>query len=326
MTKRLVIHIGSPKTGTTAIQQFLSDNRQALAAGGVNYARTGRPHIAHNAVPGQFREDGGAAFCAGLAKEIAESAVPLHVVSSELFFRPAVSRMVSTGLATHLPEALKDNLRILCYVRRPDKYVEALYKQLVKQGRIAPAPDEFLVSHIKRVSYRLALDPFIADFGIGRLDVRPFERGQFPGGDVVQDFAVRAGFPDMPDLEVGGSGSTNKTLSAEVSELMGHMSRNSGLNTRQLVRDIIAMELEGTTGSNDVYDRDTRRWIVDQFTDETTFLQQTFGTPGQDFYDYTDLAQTGLAEELSPAERRKRWSLAAHAISMAVGAQVAKLK
>jgi hypothetical protein len=35
---KLILHIGTHKTGTTALQQFLYANRQPLAAGGFYYA------------------------------------------------------------------------------------------------------------------------------------------------------------------------------------------------------------------------------------------------------------------------------------------------
>ena len=40
--RRLVIHIGYPKTGTTMLQQFFAANPAGLAARGVLYPQTGK--------------------------------------------------------------------------------------------------------------------------------------------------------------------------------------------------------------------------------------------------------------------------------------------
>ena len=54
MRKRLILHIGMHKTGSSSIQHFLSRNRLALAAAGVLYPRSvgpdGRRQPKHNAI------------------------------------------------------------------------------------------------------------------------------------------------------------------------------------------------------------------------------------------------------------------------------------
>lgn len=40
--KKLILHIGRPKTGTSSIQHFLAANAEALAAEGAVYPRAGR--------------------------------------------------------------------------------------------------------------------------------------------------------------------------------------------------------------------------------------------------------------------------------------------
>src|SRR5882724_4089086 len=48
MRKQLYLHIGFPKTGTTSIQMWLTENATALAAHGVLYPATGRGRQEHD--------------------------------------------------------------------------------------------------------------------------------------------------------------------------------------------------------------------------------------------------------------------------------------
>ena len=56
---RLILHIGSQKTGTTSIQGFLKNKADALAVEGVNYISAGRTNIAHNSVLQAINQNGG---------------------------------------------------------------------------------------------------------------------------------------------------------------------------------------------------------------------------------------------------------------------------
>lgn len=89
--KRVYLHIGAPKTGTTFLQQVLARNRDALGEAGVLYPRVGRE--AHHSAVWSVRKtfqgtDSGAKFArhwSRLVNEVDEWQGPTVVVSSELF-------------------------------------------------------------------------------------------------------------------------------------------------------------------------------------------------------------------------------------------------
>ncbi|MEP1202107.1 hypothetical protein [Tateyamaria sp.] len=45
---KLIIHIGSQKTGSTSIQTFLTQNPDKMAKAGLTYVNAGRGPAAHN--------------------------------------------------------------------------------------------------------------------------------------------------------------------------------------------------------------------------------------------------------------------------------------
>ncbi|MCC6306594.1 MAG: hypothetical protein IT545_15560, partial [Rhodobacteraceae bacterium] len=92
MRKRLILHIGSHKTGTTHIQSTFARNPAALDAIGVLYPRAGRIHEAHFQLCWQLKDPKLAALplaalpaWAALLAEIEATPHPLAVVSSEEF-------------------------------------------------------------------------------------------------------------------------------------------------------------------------------------------------------------------------------------------------
>lgn len=320
MKKRLILHIGSPKTGTTSIQWLLHQKQDILREHGINFSRTHRKHISHNRVVPEFREGRASEFCDQLAEEIETSDCPLHIVSSELFFRPAAARMMAPGLAEFLPPALREATTVVCYLRRHDLYLEALYKQLVKNGKIVPAPQAFIETHLRRITYSKSLTHYAAAFGQERMVVRPFERQAFPGGDVTRDFADLAGIPRGIDLQLESDGSMNRTLSAELTELLGNLAQHSSLNTQKLIRDIIELGHDCAFASNDVYDRQTRRDIVDRLADDDAELNRLYGCGKETFFSRDDLA--GADDPVSISDYRDRWHEASRVMAMALAKQL----
>ena len=132
--KRLIIHIGTQKTGSTSLQRSLHEGREALARVGVRYAgldRSGRAlkHVsllraakAHPSAPAQ-------AEYAALMAELAQPDVHTLIVSEERFWKGDLT-----------PLAFFEQFRPHCEVvvvaclRRQDLYVESLYNQMIRTG------------------------------------------------------------------------------------------------------------------------------------------------------------------------------------------------
>ena len=252
----LIIHIGSPKTGTTALQGFLKTNGSALKARGISFVSAGRTNIAHNSMVKPILRGRGADVISAVRDEISAAPGLTHVMSSEVFFQPAMAPLLADGLI----DAAGD-VRIFAYLRRPDLYAEAMYKQKVKNGRIAPDPGAFLEKFAPNLRYSAVLHAYRDAFGVEALRVRPFERRHFPEGDVIADFIGALDGGDLNGLTRPATPS-NKTLSRAVSEHLGLVARHTEFNTRALIRDIAARAAPGTLRSGDVFDKATRRRIM----------------------------------------------------------------
>ncbi len=290
---RILLHVGAPKTGTTAIQGYLAGHEEKLRGLGVNYTRTQRPHIAHNTIPKLLQKGQGAAYMSALKAEIESSDAQVHVISSEMLFRLPMARLTAQQFATHFPANLSSKTRVVCYLRRHDRFIEALYKQFVKNGKIDPNPQAFALHQMEILNFVDVLQAYADVFGSENVIVRPFERSAFPGQDVVRDFISLLGVPGLEALHTAAENQINPTLSCEISEILGQVRLHTGLNNRQMIRDITAMNIPAAFSSNDVFDRSTQTRIIEHFEADDAGLCAWTGRKKGPFFDRSD--QEGLA-------------------------------
>ena len=125
MGRRLVLHIGAHKTGTTSIQKFLFQNRSSLQEAGVSYVvpnenaahlheylQLDRSVLTHP----HFKAD-----VHGLLELLSSASGDVVIGSSENFSFLFDPREVSE-LASALQREFSD-IKIVCYLRRQDRHV-----------------------------------------------------------------------------------------------------------------------------------------------------------------------------------------------------------
>lgn len=268
---RIIIHIGSQKTGSTALQTMLADNAEALRDLGINYVQAGRKNIAHNAVAQDLRHGDATAQFDEMAAEVAALPDHTHIMSSEMFFHQSLAGRLQAVLHPDL----HPSVQLVCYLRPHDRYLEAMYKQLLKNGKIGANPGAFLKRRLKSVGYGPVLDAFSDSFGTANLDVRAFDPAGFAGGDIRADFAQLAGF-DPGMLPKVLTVPSNRTLSAEISEILGEISQNTAMNTRPIIRRIIDMPDAGQFRSCDVFTADEHAQIVAQCAADRAYVRDRY--------------------------------------------------
>ena len=311
----LIIHIGSPKTGTTALQGFLKTHSDALGERGVHFVRSGRSNIAHNSMVRPLLKGKASDTLAAIRDEISSVPASVHVLSSEMFFR--------TGLALPLAEGLRNadtDIRIVGYLRRPDAYAEAMYKQRVKNGRIPRDPAAFLEAWGANLAYLPTVSEYRDAFGQDALRIRPFRRELFADGNVISDFASCLGDVDVTDL-IDPNASANTTLSRAVSEHLGRVSKTTDFNTRVMIREIIAEGASGTRRSHDVFDKGTRSKIVQDCLADLNAVREICFSEIAEPFDMADLAEGAPDRYPDEREALELERIAADAVMEAVGRQ-----
>jgi hypothetical protein len=179
---QLIIHIGRPKVGSTALQGFLNQNRDALAKQGVCYPKTGLYHGASHhfslvflpglpdyAVVQDLDPD---QLYATLAQEVVASGLSRAVISSENFWLVKPDR-----LKPLLNERF--DVKIVAYLRRQDEVMVSSFVQEIRGGMLSldTPMDEYLADkgRLKLLDYDAVLANWEAAFGIENVSVRLFE-------------------------------------------------------------------------------------------------------------------------------------------------------
>ncbi|SKA91334.1 hypothetical protein SAMN02745704_02319 [Paucidesulfovibrio gracilis DSM 16080] len=201
MRKTLYLHIGTPKTGSSAIQTFLEQNREVLRSKGIDYPGGPAKKTQFSAQSGNGRD-----LC--LAKpdskeykhalrQIQASEFDTVLVSSEFFIAQSDERMA------RLHKALSDfDIHIIAYLRRQDLYLQSYLQQGVKLHGLrsldAWESDDPMFNGFMQLlgeNAAQALLQFVRGYEKDKVIIRPYEKGQFTDGNIFSDFLTILGIP-----------------------------------------------------------------------------------------------------------------------------------
>ncbi len=227
LARNIILHIGVPKTGSTTIQKFLTENAERLPAMGYAYlkslgqpnntglvlhcrdfkarAKTGRDLRYRHGIRSEADLAGyRSKLEAELAAEIA--ALPENVetviMSCELCARLEENE-IQRLKALIAPFA--SSIKVLLYLRGQDEIIRSSYTTTLRVG--------YSGSFARWIEDEMEKDMFQFDrllgkwarvFGENALIVRLFRRDMFKNGDFVQDFCNAAGFKDISNLSAIG--------------------------------------------------------------------------------------------------------------------------
>jgi hypothetical protein len=254
---KLILHIGTPKTGTTALQQFLHANREALATRGFHYATPSHGLREASRVAAALNLGKSRAVHGFFAKHVdlarRRGAHTLLVSAERFSLMSVVDAMMRREVCVHgverdhaLIETLQslmpkgiENRHIVCYFRRPDRYAESLYSQHVKRGMIFDGTfEDFLPIIRPALFYNQNMRSWSDVFGKENCFVRSYER---VGADIVGDFMMNVlNIDDLTDfvhLENAG----NERVSRDVLEFKRFRNRFASYKERDMERTILRL-------------------------------------------------------------------------------------
>lgn len=203
--KKLILHIGAWKTGTTSIQETLFHNREELLKNKTYY---------HDVLPNNI-------FLIPLFKENHQE----HVAVKS--FKQGLTELKKIGkdFIKRIPEILKhhdtiilsseflldlnkneiekikyelsdyfDNITVVCYVRAPISHFTSAVNEQVKQGHypLELAYEKHIdIKEYDRIEYWSDI------FGIDNMIISAFDKEKFHDGNLIKDFLKRNGIPEF---------------------------------------------------------------------------------------------------------------------------------
>lgn len=308
----VIVHIGSPKTGTTSIQNTLSQNEAALSQLGFRYARAFRKGPSHNFMTVLLRQGEGAFVARKLDREARLSDTAQIILSSELLFALDGGALLEQALSPNL----KDDLRIICYLRRPDLYAEAMFKQRLKSGKLRVPFRKFLRTRMETLRYLPILEQFSQRFGQTALVPRIFSSTTLSGGDVVEDFLDLVGVRDRSDL-AKEHGQSNKTLSLEASQAVGEITFSSSKERRDTIRHLMLTADAALFRSRDILDPTARSELLNSVSEDLEQIRHMYFPDREQLFSTHDLEQNSDAPWPSPQQRRESLELARQVVAEA---------
>jgi hypothetical protein len=226
---RVIFHIGTAKTGTTAIQKACSIHREQLALNGVLYphiegyinhgllavpylkgrvpreywTKIGRdPEVVHSVAMDAWDS---------VFSQIKRCQPRTVVISSEYLFRAEYIGELASDIKAQLGGDVE--IQVACYLRDPREHYMSDFQQILKASSKIPR---------KRLPYAYHLKRWKA---VGGITIREFKGGGDSGFDVVSDFVesvVGVAATELPRYE----SKENVSLSAESMVVLHEFRRN----------------------------------------------------------------------------------------------------
>ena len=268
--KRLYLHVGSEKTGTTSIQRALHEHRERLCDLNFYYPKTfavGRNllfatmfHRDPLSIPlwkvgidayGGSQQSLRDALAVELENELENVRADNLIISSEfLAVRAEVDQLKAYC------DELADETKVVLYLREPVSLLLSVHSTLVKSGGQGfPALDELDRGAIpSRIHAQRNISRLLDHFERSDLHLRLFEKERLVNGSAVDDFVSLIGLDDyLGDFAVGRE---NVSLSREAIPLLELVNdylppivdgKRSTARTR-LIEELAALDSTGMFG------------------------------------------------------------------------------
>lgn len=179
---KVIIHIGTHKTGTTSLQRFLASNEELLEQQGrilyPNIGRNKRKGYHHPLFKLLYAGEFTAyqEMAASILREAENRSCHTVLLSSEVLSRATLTDEILREIHQSFQHC---EVSILVYFRQQDSYLQSIYAEKVKRGRLA-APETILDIDTDYLNYFKFTERYARVFGEHAMMVRSFDREKGP--------------------------------------------------------------------------------------------------------------------------------------------------
>lgn len=177
----VIIHFGPPKTGTSAIQNWLLEHRELLIKYGIYYPK----HTLD--INGVSSGNASRLFSTPKSKIKDARAKKPELVEEARKYKCRTLLLSSESFMRRLPILARvfPNARFIGYVRPPFELLESGYNQRVKRGGEL---DKFNLEKAIEINHLKKIGPMISEIGAERFTLRPYDKNVFYKNDIISDF------------------------------------------------------------------------------------------------------------------------------------------
>jgi hypothetical protein len=283
MAKTLYIHIGTHKTGSTAIQNFFSINRSNLMKIGILYPGKAQNHYP---ISEEFRTQqkpylNPKSWTFRIFNEIIDQLENYHsfILSSEGFYESP--NVIAPALWETIQYFnIQVEIKIILFCRRQDSWLESAYQQQIKEikERISIPFNEFIESKLRfnYIDYYKVLNLYGKTFGHNNLIVKPYLAGN-SGTDSINSICKIINIPITPEFITPKYSNLNVGLETESVEFL------RWLNVFQIenvlfsrIREILSLEENERRGDYNFLTRELAIEILRYFEESNSKMAIEF--------------------------------------------------
>jgi len=228
--KRLIIHIGMPKTGSTSLQKFLFDYYDDLFSLGICYPKHLHLHnikfypiffenpfeyidlrkrysskdvarIKHE----EYKNEWKVAFNNNDYQDLIISSENLYLWPEE-----------QINEFNKFIKGCFEKVKIICYIREPISYLRSQIQQDIKSGRIVEKNlDKLVKNYSSACRYSKYLKRWIEVFGEHSVELINFSNKYLIDGDLIQDFFYRISYKNI-SKNLGDTKKANVSLDSDI--------------------------------------------------------------------------------------------------------------
>lgn len=275
---RVYIHIGTHKTGSTAIQQ-------AFSKGAAGLVRLGfREDIARS----PWTQSDADRLAAHLRAQILPSRPVNYLLSTERFCGEPLQGYAQAGdIARRVRDITRDfDPVIVVFLRRQDDFIESLYTQMIHQGGSQTFAGFMETIRPEIMDWHRLLEAYAAVFGRENIVVRRYHADFYPEPrSLLVDFCGIVGVDPAALAEEGGAGTPNQGYSKEAMEVAlqcnPHLDEKGRRHLRRLLQKISPKPVFQSYGYLDIH---LRRQILAACAESNAAVRRDYlpGLPGHE--------------------------------------------
>lgn len=308
--KTLYIHIGTPKTGTTSIQNFCGLNREKLREQGVLYPIMNyhyeRKSVNRNGyfLHGVIKENG--TRNKEKEKQVFDSELQYIVdcfkendtilLSDESIWWATSTRR--KGLWKDLKKHSEQHnyqIKVIVYLRRQDQFMMSRYNQRLKTDFVASTQnfDEYFADMNGRfkcvMDYRDRIDNIAKSISKENVIVKRFDRNYFYNGDLNQDFLNILGVKvDDSFQQLKETANTGISVqSGEIKRVLNRLKPITMAENNKLLEILNECENVLPESNTSLMSTDEVKNFMEQFVDSNESIVDEYIGDGKPLFDYT---------------------------------------
>ncbi len=310
--QELIFHVGTPKTGSSALQVFFARNHAVLRSRGIDYFRIGDFSLG---TAGNISSGNGSL----VSRSLLPAGNPIGITEPEAHFkalftaidasdcdRGLVSSEIFADAEPAALESLIEQIRLkritpkaFFYVRRQDQFLSSAYMQQVKRHQCVEYPEVYIrkiYRQVKYLRYHTFYRNMVGLFGAGNVMVRVYEKALTHRAGLFTAFLGAMGVEETGfDLDVSDINTSLTTKNLLMMLLLNKYKPRMNFSDFVVDNEIISGSMR--SGVQHHLFSDTLRAEIDAFfCDENAALAKEYFSRA-DLFDPTEL--TGNAHSIS---------------------------